>query len=190
MCSCKVVLMLWKQSKMLAPWRRRGKRRVWQFEFDFLGAKWWYKGKELVEFLEFLKSQHHFSLASCDWSKFWASVNGKELQDKKEEGDAECGCLADFATLILKNSHGILFPCLLVVCFYRKFPKDLDKLFVSLRCLLFSLLARGTLDRASLLKAWHQWQVGNLWSQGFVWFQKKHVFQGCFGKIEGNSVQI
>ena len=39
--------------------------------------------------------------ATCDWLKNWVSVNGKELQDKKEEGDAECGCLADFAALIL-----------------------------------------------------------------------------------------
>ena len=40
-CSCKVVLMLWKQSKMLAPWQRRGCRSgVLKLCSIFLGAKW------------------------------------------------------------------------------------------------------------------------------------------------------
>lgn len=55
-----------------------------------------------------------------------------------------------------------IFVCLsLVGNFYRKIPSGLNFVFLPVRCLMFSLLARGTLDRASLLKAWH-WQVGSL----------------------------
>lgn len=52
MCSCKVVLMLWKQSKMLAPWQRRGKLRCLKLCW-FFGAKWWYlwyKGRSCLKF--------------------------------------------------------------------------------------------------------------------------------------------
>ena len=81
--------------------------------------------------------------ATCDWLKNWVSVNGKELQDKKEEGDAECGCLKWLCCFdSTKNAYGFLFACLLVGNFYRKIPQWIE--FCVSPCEVFDVLLAGT----------------------------------------------
>lgn len=159
-CSCKVVLMLWKQSKMLAPWQRRGMAKgVWSCARFFWGPSgWylWYKGRSC------LKLWNHFIFSYLWLVKKWSFCQWQGVAGQERGGWCWVWMLSWLCCFdSTKSAYGFLFACLLVGNFYRKIPSGLNFVFLPVRCLMFSLLARGTLDRASLLKAW-PWQVGNL----------------------------